>query len=286
MTMVVVRAGSKPASWVLGLLLAGSGCGFESDLPTTTKPPSPPVPPTQAAIALSLSSSPIDAVVAVDGSAPWSAEWTLNVKETAGIGGNIDSVRATLADSAGASIAETELGADQVSEQLGGSNHIRGGSTQGILLNLNFDFPAETPSGDLHVTLQLSDDRGNTVSAAVDDVIQVCVPSQVTPDEGAKMDNGCTNRENGILWEFDWSDCAGVEAYEFYLRQRNAQEPSVNQSTLTTSSYTVLEERVVPEESRNAWFWKVRAQVNGVWGNWSPERNFEVEPVNTDCVTP
>jgi hypothetical protein len=283
--MVVVRAGSKSASWVLGLLLAGSGCGFEGDLPTTTKPPSPPVPPTQAGIALSLSSSPIDAVVAVDGGAPWGAEWTVTVQETAGIGGNIDFVRATLADSNGASIAETELDVDAVSAQLGGSNHIRGGSKQEILMNLNFDFPAETASGDLRVSLQLRDDRGNTIAAAVDDVIQVCIPSQLTPAEAARMDNGCTNRDNGILWEFDWSDCAGAQSYEFYVKQRNAQEP-VDRSGLTTSSFTLLENRIVPEESRTGWFWKVRAQVNGIWGNWSPERNFEVEPVNTDCVIP
>lgn len=282
-----MRAGSKSASWVLGLLLAISGCGVEGDLPTTTtRPPSPPAPPTQAAIALSLSSSPIDAVVAVDGSARWSAEWTLSVRETAGIGGNIDFVRATLADATGASIAETELDVDQVSEQLGGSNHIRAGSNQTIPMNLSFDFPADSPSGDLHVAVQLSDDRGNTVLATVDDVIQVCVPTLSTPAEAAIMDNGCTNRSNGILWEFDWSDCAGAENYEFYLRQRSAQEPQFDRPELTASSFTVLEDRVVPQESRFAWFWKVRAKVGGTWGDWSPERNFDVEPINTDCVTP
>lgn len=284
--MVVVKAGSKPAAWVLGLLLAGSGCGFEGELPTPTKPPSPPVPPSQAAIALSLSPSPIDAVVAVDGGAPWSAQWTLSVQETAGIGGGIDFVRATLADSAGASIAETELDVGQVSGQLGGSNHIRGGSKQEILMNLNFAFPVDVPSGDLRVSLQLSDDRGNTVSAAVDDVIQACVPILLTPDEGAKVDNGCTNGANGILWEFDWSDCPDAQLYEFYLRQRSAQEPLFDRPELTNSSFTVLEDRVAPEESRFGWYWKVRAKTNDTWGNWSPERDFDVEPVNTDCAIP
>ena len=281
--MVVVRAGSKSASWVLGLLLAGSGCGFEGELPTTTKPPSPPVPPTQAAIALSLSPSPIDAVVAAGGSAPWSAEWTLGVQETAGIGGNIDFVRGTLADSTGASIAETTLDVDQVSAQLGGSNHIRGGSNQKILMNLNFDFPADVRSGNLHVTLQLGDDRGNTVSAAADDVIQLSVPRLLTPDEGATLDNGCTNKENGTLWEFDWTDCPDAQSYEFYLGQRSAQEPVVDRFGLTTSSFALLDNRVVFEEARFGWFWKVRAKVNGVWHDWSPERNFDVEPVNADC---
>lgn len=285
--MVVVRAGSRSASWiVLGLLLAIPGCGFEGELPTTPKPPSPPVPPSQAGILLSLSSSPIQADVAVDGSAPWSAAWTVGVQETAGIGGEINFVRATLADSAGGSIAETELDANQVSQQLGGSNHIRGGSNQQLQMSMSFDFPADALSGNLHVTLQLKDDRGNTVSAAVDDVIQACVPSLLAPAEGAKMDNGCANRSNGILWEFDWSDCASATSYEIYVKLRNAQEPLFDKSNLGTSSFTVLEDRIVTEEFRIGWFWKVRANVNGTWGNWSAEQNFDVEPVNTDCVIP
>jgi hypothetical protein len=283
--MVVVRAGSKPASWILGFLLAGSGCGFEGELPTPAKPPSPPAPPAQAAIALSLSPSPIEVAVAEGGGAPWSAEWTLSVKETAGIGGNIASVRASLADSSGASFAETELDVDQVSQQLGGSNHIKGGSNQTLVMGLDFDFPADVGSGDLLVSLQLSDDRGNVASAAASDVIQICVPSPLAPEEGAKLDNGCTNRQNGIFWEFDWSDCTGAESYEFYLKPPGAQEP-LDRGGLSSSSYTVLEDRFVPEESRLGWFWKVRANVNGVWGNWSPERKFDVEPVNTDCVIP
>jgi hypothetical protein len=172
----------------LALLLAVTGCGFEGELPATTKPPSPPVSPNQAAIALSLSPNPIYAVAAEDGDAPWSAEWTLGIRETAGIGGSIDFVRATLADSEGASIGETELDGDQVSQQLGGSSHIKGGSNQTIVMGLNFEFPADVSSADLSVSLQLSDDRGNIVSAAVDDVIQLCVPRLLTPDEGAMLD--------------------------------------------------------------------------------------------------
>jgi len=282
--MVVVKAGSKWAALVLGLLFTGPGCGYEGDLPTTAEPPSPPVPPTQAATALSVTPSPIDAVVAVDGSDPWSAEWTLTVQETAGIGGDIDFVRATLTDSTGASIAETELDIDQVSEQLGGSNHIEGGSNQEILMSLNFDFPDDVLSGDLRVTLQLSDDNGNTVSADTDDVIHLCVPTLLTPEEGAVLDNGCTNGDNGTLWEFDWSDCADAEAYEFYLQVQGA-EP-INRRGLTTSSFTLLDNRVIFEEARFGWFWRVRAKVDGIWHDWSPERNFDVEPADTDCTNP
>jgi hypothetical protein len=283
--MVVVRACSRPASWVLGLLLAGSGCGFEGELPTPATPPRPPVPPTQAGIALSLSSSPIEVVVGANGGA-WRAEWTLGIQETSGIGGAIDSVHATLTEPSGAAIAETGLDAGEVSQQLGGSNHIQGGSNQKILMGLDFDFPSDVPSGNLRVAVQLSDDRGHAVSSAVDDVVQVCVPRLLAPNERAILDNGCTNGANGILWEFDWSDCAGAASYQVYVRQRSAQEPLFDRPELTSSSFTVLESRIIPEESRLGWFWRVRANVNGVWGGWSPERTFDVEPANTDCVRP
>jgi hypothetical protein len=100
------------------------------------------------------------------------------------------------------------------------------------------------------------------------------------------MDNGCVNRSNGTLWEFDWEDCTGAESYDFYVQRRGQPEPLIDEVDLTSSAFTALENRVVPEGSRLGWFWKVRAKVNGVYGDWTPETNFDVEPANTDCVTP
>lgn len=278
--MGVVRVGSTSAPWLLAFLLALPGCGFEGDLPTPPSPPSPPVPPSQAALLLSLSASPIVAVPA----APWSAEWSLTVKETSGIGGDIEQVRATLADPAGATIAESVLDAGQVSEQLGGSNHIGGGSNQALAMSLSFDFPADTPAGNLRVDVQMTDDRGNTVSAALDDVVQICIPAPLIPVEAAVMDNGCTNRENGISWDFDWEDCAGADLYSIHIDHPSLENPL--DSDVPVSSFSLLEDRFVPEESRIGWTWRVRARVNGIWGNYSPDRTFDVERLNTDCVTP
>jgi hypothetical protein len=129
----------------------------------------------------------------------------------------------------------------------------------------------------------LTDDRGNTISATVADVIQVCVPRLLTPEEGGVMDNGCANGQNGILWEFDWEDCAGAESYEISLRHPSFETP-FDTPDLTVSSFTVLEDRSFGEASRFGWFWMVRAKVGGVLGDWSPERKFDLEPANTDCV--
>jgi hypothetical protein len=224
-------------------------------------------------------------VAATDGSTPWSAEWTLHFRETSGIGGNLDFVRATLSDSAGAVLAETELDAEQLSAQLGGTTHIVGGSRHDIVMNLGFDFPPDVHSANLSVTAQLTDDRGNVITTTVDDVVQVCVPRLLSPADDAVMDNGCTNGANGITWDFDWEDCAGAESYEISLQHPSIEGPS-DTPGLTVSSFTVLRNGALPEPSRFGWVWKVRAQIGGVLGDFSPERKFDLEPANTDCVPP
>jgi hypothetical protein len=244
----------------------------------------PPVPPSQAEIALSINPTPIDAVAAAEG-APWFSEWTVEVRETAGLGGTIDFVRATLTDASGKSLGETELDVDDVTAQIG-SPQLRGASLQRLEMSLAFEFPTDVISGDLQVTLQLTDDRGNIVSAEVEDVIRVCIPVLLAPPAGTPFDNGCASRENGILWEFDWSECAGAESYHLYVELRGAPNPTVDRASLTSSTFTLLENRFIPEENRFGWFWKVQAQLNGVWGDFSPDQDFEVEPLNTDCVTP
>jgi hypothetical protein len=282
----MVRTLSSSVAWPLGLLLAVTGCGYEGALPTTAKPPGPPSAPTRAGVALALSPSPVNAVGAAASGDAWSARWNLDVRETAGIPGTIELVRATLTGPGGEAIAQTTLDAAEVSRQLGGSNHIQGGSHQEISMSLDFDFPSGVVSGDLRVTLELRDDRGNDVSSALADVVEVCVPVLLSPEEGAMLDNSCTRTANAVRWDFDWSDCPGAGSYEFYVRRRGEEEPVFDRDGLTVSSFTHLDDRVVPEERRYGWYWMVRANVNGTWGNWSPARNFTVEPANTDCVPP
>jgi hypothetical protein len=54
-------------------------------------------------------------------------------------------------------------------------------------------------------------------------------------------------------------------------------------TSTTQSSFQFVEcgSYIIPG---NASGWRVRlcAMVDGVWGNWSGEYNFDVEPVNTD----
>jgi len=112
---------------------------------------------------------------------------------------------------------------------------------------------------------------------------QVPIPELISPEEGAVLDNGRTDRLNYVVWDFDWSDCPGATAYHLYVIGATASIPVIDNAGLTQSAYhTAQLGSYVTDFNRFDWTWKVRAQVGGVWGDWSPERTFDVEPVNTD----
>jgi hypothetical protein len=153
-------------------------------------------------------------------------------------------------------------------------------------MTLSFDFPGEDSSGNLKVTTQVTDDFRNVLSASVDDVVRVCIPALVAPLDAAILDNGCTVRENGVLWEFDWADCTGADNYHIVVTPPDPEIPTIDRPELTATSFTLLDSRSIPEEARFGWKWMVRARFGSTWSAWSEERAFDVEPINTDCVTP
>jgi hypothetical protein len=111
------------------------------------------------------------------------------------------------------------------------------------------------------------------------------VPELLAPEEGAVMDNGRTDRQDAIVWDFDWTDCEGATQYHLYVKGANALYPVID-DVLTQSSYRMVSQgSYIIESNRFGWVWQVRAQVNGSWGDWSPERTFDVEPLNTDPPT-
>jgi len=40
----------------------------------------------------------------------------------------------------------------------------------------------------------------------------------------------------------------------------------------------------IADQNRSGWTWKVRAFIDGKWGEWLKRRTFDVEPLNTDCA--
>jgi hypothetical protein len=112
-----------------------------------------------------------------------------------------------------------------------------------------------------------------------------CVPDLITPGSGAVLDNGCIEKTDSIAWDFDWADCPGATHYHLFVQEPSKQTSIIDNANITTSSFHFYSTSVyIKDADRFGWKWKVRAKINGVWGAWSSERTFDVEPVNTDCL--
>jgi hypothetical protein len=107
-------------------------------------------------------------------------------------------------------------------------------------------------------------------------------PALLTPIKDQTLDNGCWDKSNSIVWDFDWSDVSGAEQYHLYVKGLNAMYPVID-AYITASEYHYLCDRcyIAPSNAKN-WSWKVRAKVNGAWSDWS-SLTFEAEDIDTDC---
>lgn len=103
-----------------------------------------------------------------------------------------------------------------------------------------------------------------------------------TPLANATLDNGCNPSSDVISWRFDWVDFPGATMYNLYVIGSSATIPVINE-TLTYSEYLHNVNGYIGDQNCYGWIWKVRAFVDGNWGDWSEKRTFDVEPPNTDC---
>jgi uncharacterized protein (TIGR02145 family) len=106
---------------------------------------------------------------------------------------------------------------------------------------------------------------------------QGCIPSLISPLEGAILDNGCFNQTDPVEWHFDWTDCEGATMYDLRITWASGL---YSDDQTTTSEFTMKWTAYILDANLK---YKVRAMINGVWGEWSNERTFHVEPVDTDC---
>jgi hypothetical protein len=110
-----------------------------------------------------------------------------------------------------------------------------------------------------------------------------CVPQLTSPRYGAVLDNGCEDLSNLLIWDFAWSACSGATQYHIYVKHPEASGSAID-TVVNTTFYHKEGYLYAPDIYRFGWRWAVRAMVNEVWGEWSPERTFDVEPMNTDCI--
>jgi curved DNA-binding protein CbpA len=111
----------------------------------------------------------------------------------------------------------------------------------------------------------------------------LCVPPLISPQEGAVLDNGSTDRQDDIIWNFDWTDCPGATQYHLYVIHSGSVIPVIDTIVTGSTYHDVSQGSYIADANRLNWTWKVRAQAGGQWGEWSATRTFDVEPVNTDA---
>jgi serine/threonine protein kinase len=134
-----------------------------------------------------------------------------------------------------------------------------------------------------YIAIMLGDEQ-TTDKASYDafPTLAPCVPNLISPEQNAVVDNGRYDRADDEIWDFDWSDCPEATKYHLYVKLPQAKNPVIDVADLVTSSYNHTENAYVADFNRHGWTWKVRAQINGQWGDWSELWTFDVEPLDTD----
>lgn len=120
--------------------------------------------------------------------------------------------------------------------------------------------------------------------AATLDAQDSAEPSLVAPSDGALLDNGRTDRLDVMRWEFEWAPVPNADKYRLKVQGKSAKFPAVN-TVLADTSFVKESSSYIIARNQQGWTWKVQARVNGKWGNWSEERTFDVEPLDTDLAT-
>jgi hypothetical protein len=122
---------------------------------------------------------------------------------------------------------------------------------------------------------------------------EILPPELLSPKENSAMDNGCDVGDDGIKWDFEWSQSQGADRYEIEIL--HGKEKSVISQVTESHSFSFecpensneIPGCIVDQLNAEGWRWHVRAGNAGhgevQWSDWSESRPFNVEPVNTDC---
>lgn len=125
----------------------------------------------QAAFTVSVRPSPITATHcnpqcpgSGSGTFAFAADMTINVQETAGIGGNANQL--TLTASAGGQTFQPLVFTTDDITQYAGTHHVDGHATLAIPLSIVYNTPSGAANLTISVSVQMTDDRNNQVTVS------------------------------------------------------------------------------------------------------------------------
>src|SRR5207247_10401148 len=102
------------------------------------------------------------------------------------------------------------------------------------------------------------------------------IPALAVPAENAELPQ--RRLSDGRIesdWTFGWHACPGASRYHLFVIGPGALNPIVNDDSITSATYEYRRSHYGITH-REGWTWKVRAFVDGQWGEWSEERTFSV----------
>jgi hypothetical protein len=149
--------------WTLGLVVVASLLTFGCDDSTTSSDPVG-----VAEIELSFSPDPVNAQASTNAEYQWMASFTLTISETAGTGGDIDSLSANLYESAGGIIINGgENDQVQISTDAE-SNRVEASSNATVDFNCFYTLPGGGHEALVTVTIRFIDDNGYVTDGTVE----------------------------------------------------------------------------------------------------------------------
>jgi len=103
------------------------------------------------------------------------------------------------------------------------------------------------------------------------------------PPAGSILDNGRDgDRQDAVVWCFSWSSSASADSFQLFVKNVSAIYPVIDVEVPGTFYQHFSPGSYIAPVYEQGWYWQVRARTGGVWGPWSEQRFFSVEPVNTD----
>ena len=124
-----------------------------------------------------------------------------------------------------------------------------------------------------------------TVTCSLSIVGQTASPPELlAPASGVFMDNGCGDRSDSMDWDFEWTPVPGAKKYHLIVQKSGTRFAAIDKKSIKESRFEHRSKGAFAGPAAYlGWAWKVRALVGKEWTDWSRERQFVLEPVNTDC---
>jgi len=104
----------------------------------------------------------------------------------------------------------------------------------------------------------------------------VAAPTLLSPANGAELANN--EWYTYIVWHFSWEPVQDATNYRLQIFSPDSITPIYDRTNVWGSAFNHYMPWLVSEENRIGWSWQVQANSNGVWGDWSETRSFDVAP--------